>query len=450
MKIYNLTRCSLALAALSMVFAGCSGAGPQVTPAANSDVRSEPQAASARLHPASTQVNWSQTYFNSAHIGFNAQETTISTGNVGNLTSLWGQNVTGGVTGLALGKGMIFAQGSNSSGPPTLVAMNAATGSVLWTTTTGYDAYALNGTVATGMANVYVGCGTTNTGNPGGVCAFSGANGKPRWSYIPDCNCQFNGSVESPPVYSNGVVYYGVSGFPGQSDPYVVALNAQSGTPLWTYDAGPGGSLGSAPLAVSGGNVFFDCVTTGNVEGICAVNQSGGSLLWQAATGNNTTAFSIQAGVLYASNDQNIVVAVNAATGAQLWSSTGAIGKSGYAPAIAGGAVYVAGNTSLSGLRATNGKQGWSAPLSCAPESSPSVANGVVYVYQGGNNCPAVSAFNAKTGALLSSFTTSVASFNVSPVIANGTLYVTNGACGSVCAYVPNQERPRSPTARFP
>jgi len=182
MKIYNLTRCSLALAALSTVFAGCSGAGPQVTPAATSDVRSEPQAASARLHPASTQVNWSQTYFNSAHIGFNAKETTISTGNVGNLTSLWGQNVTGGVTGLALGKGMIFAQGSNSSGPPTLVAMNAATGSVLWTITTGYDGYALNGTVATGMANVYVGCGTTNTGNPGGVCAFSGANGKPRWS----------------------------------------------------------------------------------------------------------------------------------------------------------------------------------------------------------------------------------------------------------------------------
>ena len=437
MRISRFTRCSLAFAALSMIFAGCSGGGgPQLTPAANPGVLSQPQAASASVDATSTQVDWTQTYFNSAHIGFNAKETTISTANVGNLTTLWNQTITGGVTGFAINKGTIFAQESNSSGLPALVAINQATGNILWTTTTGSDGYALNGTVEAGAGNVYVGCGSASTGNPGGVCAYKAATGKLVWSYIPDCKCQFNGTVQSPPVYSNGVVYYGASGFPGQSDPYVVALNAQTGVPMWSYDPGPG-ALGSAPLAVSGGNVFFDCVVPGNVEGICAVAQSGGALLWHATTGATTSAFSIAAGVLYASNVQNFVVALNAATGAGLWSSSGAIGKSMYPPAIASGAVYVAGNTTLSSLQGASGKQRWSKSLSCAPQSSPSVADGVVYVYQGGNNCPAVSAFNAKTGAQLSSFTISTASFGVSPVIENGTLYVADGVCGSLCAYVP-------------
>ena len=447
MKVSSFARCSLAFAVVGFAVAACSSGGSQVTPSANSGIVSEQQAAQERtsFDPASTAVNWSQTYFNSAHSGFNAKETTISTSNVANLKSLWGQAVTGGVTGFALDNGTIFAQGGNSSGPPVLVAVNAATGNASWTTTTGDDGYSLNGTVATGGNDVYAGCGTTATGHPGGVCAFGKLSGKQLWAYIPDCKCPLNGAVESPLVYSNGVVYYGASGFPGQSDPYIVALNAKNGTPIWSYDGGPG-ALGNAALAVTNGRVFFDCVTAGNNQGLCAVAQSGGSLLWHATTGNNTTAFSIGGSVLYASNSQNSVIAINASTGAGIWSSAAAIGKSAFPPAVANGAVYVAGNTTLSALKATNGKSLWSDTLSCAPGSSPSVADGVVYVYQGGNNCPAVSAFNANTGALLSSITTSAASFGVSPVVANGTLYVADGACGSLCAYVPQAFGQRLPT----
>ena len=147
-----------------------------------------------------------------------------------------------------------------------LVALNAATGNALWQTVTGADGYPLNGTVALGGGDVYAGCGLATTGNPGGVCAFKATTGKLLWSYVPDCNCQFNGTLEAPLVYSNGVVFYGVSGFPGQSDPYVVALNAKTGKAIWGYDPGPG-AVGSAPLAVSSGNVFFDCVTTRRREG---------------------------------------------------------------------------------------------------------------------------------------------------------------------------------------
>jgi outer membrane protein assembly factor BamB len=453
MRISNFMR-SVALAAMSAVFAGCSGAGSQVMPAANVGAASQRQVpetsvTSTNLDIGDTTENWSQTYFNSSHGGFNANETTISTSNVANLKLLWGQNVMSGVTGLALDNAMIYAQGADTSGPPVLVAMNAATGNTLWTATTGDDGYPLNGTVATGAGDVYVGCGTSGTGHPGGVCAFGQVSGKQRWSYIPDCNCTFNGTVESPLVYSGGVVYYGASGFPGQSDPYVVALNAKTGIPIWSYDPGPG-ALGSAALAVSAGEVFFDCVTTGNVSGICAVKKSGGNLLWHATTGNSQTAFSIEAGVLYASTDQNFVVALSAATGSQLWSSAAAIGKSAFPPAITTGAIYVAGNTSISALKSKNGRSIWSSPLTCSPQSSPSVANGVVYVYQGGNNCPAVSAFDIKTGALLSSITTSAANFNVSPVVANGTLYITNGACGPLCAFVPRQMlRQKIPTTIF-
>ena len=181
--------------------------------------------------------------------------------------------------------------------------------------------------------------------------------------------------------------------------------------------------------------MYFDCVTTGNVEGICAVKQSGGALLWQAITGTTDSAFSIANGVLYASDVRNVVLGLNAATGAPVWSSKAAVGKSAFSPAIARGAVYVSGTTTLSSFEATNGKQLWSQSLACAPQSSPSVANGVVYVVQGGNNCPAMSAFDARTGAPLLSLGTLVSSFQVSPVIANGIAYVPDTTCGSICAY---------------
>jgi outer membrane protein assembly factor BamB len=53
-------------------------------------------------------------------------------------------------------------------------------------------------------------------------------------------------------------------------------------------------------------------------------------------------------------------------------------------------------------------------------ESSPAVANGVVYV---GSSDDKVYALNASTGALLSSYTTGSSVYS-SPAVANGVVYI--------------------------
>ena len=102
-------------------------------------------------------------------------------------------------------------------------------------------------------------------------------------------------------------------------------------------------------------------------------------------------------GVVYISSDGHVLYALNASTGAILWS-------------------FVAGG----GL-----------------DSSPAVANGVVYIQAGGN--PSIDgknlyALNASTGAELWSFTTN--SFaDSSPVVVNGMVYFESGSNGTLLAF---------------
>jgi outer membrane protein assembly factor BamB len=102
------------------------------------------------------------------------------------------------------------------------------------------------------------------------------------------------------------------------------------------------------------------------------------------------------------------------------WSfTTGAAVES--SPAVANGVVYVGSyDGNVYALNATTGAKLWSFTTADYVLSSPAVANGVVYVGSDDSN---VYALNASTGAKLWSFTTGSGVLS-SPAVANGVVYV--------------------------
>jgi outer membrane protein assembly factor BamB len=82
-------------------------------------------------------------------------------------------------------------------------------------------------------------------------------------------------------------------------------------------------------------------------------------------------------GVVYVGSNDNNLYALNATTGANLWSYT----PVGSSPAVANGVVYVGSNdNNLYALNATTGAKVWNYTTGGSVYSSPAVANGVVYV----------------------------------------------------------------------
>jgi outer membrane protein assembly factor BamB len=109
--------------------------------------------------------------------------------------------------------------------------------------------------------------------------------------------------------------------------------------------------------------------------------------------------------------------------GQLLWNYT-ITGYEGYvdsSPAVANGVVYVGSyDNNLYALNATTGAKLWNYTTGGSVQSSPAVANGVVYVGSYDNN---LYALNATTGTMLWSFTTGGGVYS-SPAVANGVVYV--------------------------
>ena len=84
-------------------------------------------------------------------------------------------------------------------------------------------------------------------------------------------------------------------------------------------------------------------------------------------------------GVVYAGGEGGGFFALDAETGAKLWSSEGYVVS---APAVANGVIYISdvAGYSLRALDAATGAELWSYATGDVLESSPAVANGMVWV----------------------------------------------------------------------
>ena len=214
--------------------------------------------------------------------------------------------------------------------------------------------------------------------------------------------------VWASPAVVNGVVYI------GSMDDYVYALDASTGSLIWSYLTG--GVLESSPAVVNG--LVFIGSHDGNVY---ALNASTGSQIWTYKTVFGSSSSPVVAdGVVYIGSEDSAVYALNASTGTQIWSfKTTAIVVS--SPAVANGVVYVGANDKkIYALNATTGFQIWNFDTTQPVYSSPTVANGVVYF---GSYSNYVYALNASTGEEIWSFKTGNGIW-ASPSISDGVVYI--------------------------
>ena len=114
--------------------------------------------------------------------------------------------------------------------------------------------------------------------------------------------------------------------------------------------------------------------------------------------------------------------ALNASTGALLWSYSTDAGDS--SPAVANGVVYIgSADGYVHALNASTGVQLWRYNADAEVYTAPAVSNGVVYV---GSLRGTIYALNASTGAKVWSYT--AAGFYISdPTIVNGVVYISVG-----------------------
>lgn len=173
----------------------------------------------------------------------------------------------------AYANGVVYAAGGK------LHAIDATTGTTIWTATPGAR---LNGPTVVG-STVYLG---TSDANPS-IYAFDTATGVQRWAH------PVNNPVYSTPAVAHGLVYAGtedVSGLTGM----LYALDATTGNEVWHFAPAQGTWLGS--VAVANG-VAYDA----GPNGLEARNATTGSLLKNISLGcgNNPSSPAVANGYVY-------------------------------------------------------------------------------------------------------------------------------------------------------
>ncbi|SRR6266487_762404 len=357
---------------------------------------------------ATSTVNWNQ--FGYRHTRFNPFETTLNPSNVSHLTPKWATYVGDVVdSSPAIVDGVIYIGSYDHA----MKALDAASGQLLWShqlatpppNSLPEDIDHSSPAVANGL--VYVG-----TAWPNIFYAFKAKTGAIAWSF------KAGSGIDNSPVIYNDAVYF------GSDDQKLYALQAGTGKLLWSFQVN-GRFYESSPI-IANGTVYF-CVDGGTFY---AVNATTGKLLW-SQPGYVPNMPVVANGVVYASfyNDTQRkygVAALNGQMGSVLWRTftSDIYGRIQSSPAIANGVVYIGtGDSKIFALNASTGAVQWTYtnPLNTSFDVAPAVANGVLYT---GDAYGQFLALNAQTGKVLWSYEPPKGEVYCSPVVVNGTLYI--------------------------
>jgi outer membrane protein assembly factor BamB len=202
-------------------------------------------------------------------------------------------------------------------------------------------------------------------------------------------------------------------------NPYENVLNPRTVRSLdlkWSYRGSDNGGY-SSPTIVDG--VVY--VGSGYPDfSIYALNARTGAKLWSYTTGSYVDSSpAVANGVVYVGSDDDNVYALSARTGTPLWSyHTG--GSVNSSPVVANGVVYVGSDDfNVYALNASTGVKLWNYNIGSVVYSAPAVADGVVYVDSWYSS---IYALNAYTGVELWSYDTSDR-VDSSPAVAYGAVY---------------------------
>lgn len=179
-----------------------------------------------------------------------------------------------------------------------------------------------------------------------------------------------SGRIASPPVVADGRV------FAMDAGTKLTALDAASGSRLWTFDVEPEKDSAGG----SGGGVTYDrgklFVGTGYAQVIALDAETGKEIWRQTLTAPLRTGPTVGAGRLFATTVDNQVHALDLATGRRQWAHSGITETAGFyggsSPAVEG-AIAIAAFSSgeIFALRADNGRVLWSDSLAGALRADP-------------------------------------------------------------------------------
>ncbi|MBV9571353.1 MAG: PQQ-binding-like beta-propeller repeat protein [Alphaproteobacteria bacterium] len=378
-------------------------------------------------------MDWPQTYIDHGHTSFNDREKTLSPANVANLKLNWARSFSGDVRAFVINDHYAIARTPSDNGKNLdLWYLNYKTGETVWRIDTGPDVGAMSRMLAVGRHRIFSACGLTDDigYNYSGLCAYHKKNGQISWQFSNPCHCSPEAGVVAAPAFAlSGLIFFGYFNGGAGGKEYAIAVNADTGAFYGAYPTGGRGSFASAGIVFGKDQVYFGCDTS-----ICTLARADGSLRWKQAIGAPAAAMSVgKNGALYVSlcNGASAMIALDK-NGTPLW--TYGSPQCGTAPAaVAGNHLYfTAADGNVHVLDAGTGYE----LLSAAPgtASSPSLANGVMYV-AGNDQTPGASAYDAQSGTLLWSNAPRAGAYHLPPEIIDGTLFVANQECGSVCAY---------------
>jgi outer membrane protein assembly factor BamB len=265
-------------------------------------------------------------------------------------------------------------------------------------------------------STVYVGS------DDGNLYALNPSTGAQLWKYST------GGPIVDKPALANGLVYFGSEGAVGSSGAvYVLTAGSSGGQLQWSFSAY--GLVASSP-AVSNGVVYIGSnnaqactngpLTCSSAGTVYAINASTGAQIWSYTTnGVVESSPAVSNGVVYVGSEDGNVYALNATSGVLVgkYPTSGGVDSS---PAVIGGTLYIGStDNNVYAINVSNGTVDWKYLTGSAVESSPTVVNGIVYI---GSDDFNVYGLNATTGAPVSSYPTGYA-VTSSPAVANGFVY---------------------------
>jgi outer membrane protein assembly factor BamB len=343
------------------------------------------------------RTNWARFHFDNANTGYNPYENVISISNVGDLVQKWAVPLSG--TSFAASPIVAYGRVYVATTDGMVRAFDPATGARLWSRGTG-------GTISTWVtvptaANNLIYIGNDN----GGVFALSASTGVPVWGV------DLPGQVTGAPLVGPGAVYVGVG-----TDMY--ALDPATGATEWStaarvghsptlangllYTEGAGFECSLQALdPATGAEVWLDvfCSETGDSQTVAAANgqiyvtdaypralvPQTGAIVWEnTELSNYLAAPSVANGVVFINTAEPTLGrmrAFSAVTGSTLWTNTAEFaGPTQSTPAVANGVVYVGEKDGLYAYCSDNGALLWKSqatPLTI--DGSPAVSDGMVF-----------------------------------------------------------------------
>jgi len=321
----------------------------------------------------------------------------------------------------AISEGMVYIGGSYDN---KMYCLDANTGDEQWNYSALNYVWAspavVDGKVYFGSFDNKVYCLDANTGDE-------------QWNYST------GDFVISSPAVVDGKVYI------GSSDQKLYCLDASNGNELWNYSIGS--ETYSSP-AVAYGFIYFTAL-----DGkLYCIQDTDGTHQWNFSIGSTfISSPSVFENKVYVGSNQGIIYCLDASDGLEQWNHSN--GGTAISPslAIAYGKIYAHTQVSNFGqdlycLDAYSGDFLWNQSTGGSNFSSPSVADGKVYVGSSLNNC--VYCIDAMDGSYIWSYSTDSA-VTISPAIAHGRVYIGSDD-GNVIVFGELNQPPEQPTILGP